>query len=42
MTPGVNEVVSAVLSDAFPDRPVAEVSGVGPSWNGANETFGVE
>ncbi|WP_049983596.1 phosphotransferase family protein [Halorubrum sp. BV1] len=38
----MNEVVSAALSDAFPDRTVAEVSEAGPSWNGANETFGVE
>jgi len=38
----VNEVVSAVIGDVFPDRPVAELSGAGPSWNGANETLGVE
>ncbi|MFC6772484.1 aminoglycoside phosphotransferase family protein, partial [Halorubrum pallidum] len=38
----VNETVSTVLRDDFPDRSVAELFDVGPSWNGANETVGVE
>ncbi|MFD1568998.1 phosphotransferase family protein [Halorubrum laminariae] len=37
-----NEVVSSVIRDAFPDRPVAELCEVGTSWNGANETLGVQ
>ncbi|WP_460561356.1 phosphotransferase family protein [Halorubrum pallidum] len=38
----MNETVSTVLRDDFPDRSVAELFDVGPSWNGANETVGVE
>ncbi|MFW5917841.1 MAG: phosphotransferase family protein [Halorubrum sp.] len=37
----MNEAVVSALDEAFPDRTVAKLSGVGPSWNGANETVGV-
>ncbi|QWC20059.1 aminoglycoside phosphotransferase family protein [Halorubrum sp. 2020YC2] len=33
--------VARALREAFPGRPVDRVTGVGPSWNGANETVGV-
>ena len=33
--------VATALADAFPGRTVDETVGVGPSWNGANETVGV-
>lgn len=36
-----HEIVLTVLRDAFPNRTIVEVSGVGPSWNGANETVRV-
>ncbi|GAB7008234.1 phosphotransferase family protein [Halorubrum trueperi] len=38
----MNEAVTTALDEAVPDRPVASFRGVGPSWNGANETVGVE
>lgn len=37
----MDDPVTAALADAFPDRTVAELVGVGPSWNGGNETVGV-
>jgi len=37
----MDERVAAALDEAFPDRSVAGTFGVGPSWNGANETVGV-
>jgi len=36
-----SEPISRALSAAFPDRSVERLTGVGPSWNGANETVGV-
>ena len=33
--------IERAVSAAFPDRSVARLTGVGPSWNGANETVGV-
>ncbi|WP_424014837.1 phosphotransferase family protein [Halorubrum xinjiangense] len=33
--------IERALRAAFPDRTVDRVTGVGPSWNGANETVGV-
>ncbi|WP_435073393.1 phosphotransferase family protein [Halorubrum sp. HHNYT27] len=33
--------IDAVLDTAFPDRSVDRLTGVGPSWNGANHTVGV-
>lgn len=36
-----SEPVKRALRAAFPDRTVDRVTGVGPSWNGANETVGV-
>ncbi|PSQ54900.1 aminoglycoside phosphotransferase [Halobacteriales archaeon SW_8_68_21] len=33
--------ISMALDAAFPDRSVERLTGVGPSWNGANETVGV-
>ncbi|ELZ39994.1 aminoglycoside phosphotransferase [Halorubrum californiense DSM 19288] len=33
--------IDRALAAAFPDRPVERLTGVGPSWNGANETVGV-
>jgi len=37
----MDERVATALGDAFPGRTVDETFGVGPSWNGANETVGV-
>ncbi|MFC7188221.1 phosphotransferase family protein [Halorubrum yunnanense] len=37
----MNESATAALREAFPERPVERLTGVGPSWNGANETVGV-
>ncbi|SDF61627.1 Phosphotransferase enzyme family protein [Halorubrum xinjiangense] len=36
-----SELIERALAAAFPDRTVDRVTGVGPSWNGANETVGV-
>ncbi|WP_434522353.1 phosphotransferase family protein [Halorubrum sp. AS12] len=36
-----SEPIERSLRAAFPDRTVDRVTGVGPSWNGANETVGV-
>ncbi|QAU14350.1 aminoglycoside phosphotransferase family protein [Halorubrum sp. BOL3-1] len=36
-----SEPISRGLAAAFPDRAVKRLTGVGPSWNGANETVGV-
>jgi len=36
-----SEPISRALSAAFPDRTPDRLTGVGPSWNGANETVGV-
>ncbi|WP_154018048.1 phosphotransferase, partial [Halorubrum sp. AJ67] len=36
-----SEPISRALSAAFPDRIPDRLTGVGPSWNGANETVGV-
>ncbi|RLM67822.1 phosphotransferase family protein [Halorubrum sp. Atlit-26R] len=36
-----SEPIERALGEAFPDRTVDRVTGVGPSWNGANETVGV-
>ena len=36
-----SEPIQRALRAAFPDRTVDRVTGVGPSWNGANETVGV-
>ncbi|WP_050033207.1 phosphotransferase family protein [Halorubrum halophilum] len=33
--------VATALDEAFPDRHVDRTFGVGPSWNGANETVGI-
>ncbi|WP_193310242.1 phosphotransferase family protein [Halorubrum halophilum] len=33
--------VATALGAAFPNRSVSDTFGVGPSWNGANETVGV-
>ncbi len=38
----MDDPVAAALPDAFPDRTVDELVGVGPSWNGGNETVGVD
>ncbi|WP_123624084.1 phosphotransferase family protein [Halorubrum sp. CSM-61] len=37
----MDERVETALGEAFPDRSVDRTFGVGPSWNGANETVGV-
>lgn len=37
----MDDALATALSDAFPGRSVERVTGVGPSWNGANETVGV-
>ncbi|OYR39085.1 aminoglycoside phosphotransferase [Halorubrum sp. Ib24] len=37
----MNDAAAAALADAFPERSVERLTGVGPSWNGANETVGV-
>ncbi|EMA63359.1 phosphotransferase family protein [Halorubrum lipolyticum] len=37
----MDERVATALSEAFPGRSVDRTFGVGPSWNGANETVGV-
>mgnify|MGYP000406165003 CR=1 FL=1 len=37
----MNEAAAAALAEAFPERSVERLTGVGPSWNGANETVGV-
>ena len=37
----MDERVATALGEAFPDRSVDRTFGVGPSWNGANETVGV-
>ncbi|WP_144921034.1 phosphotransferase family protein [Halorubrum salsamenti] len=37
----MDERVATALSEAFPERLVDRTFGVGPSWNGANETVGV-
>ncbi|TKX74900.1 aminoglycoside phosphotransferase family protein [Halorubrum sp. GN11_10-6_MGM] len=36
-----SEPIKRALDAAFPDRTVDRLTGVGPSWNGANETVGV-
>jgi aminoglycoside phosphotransferase (APT) family kinase protein len=36
-----SEPIERALGAAFPDRTVDRLTGVGPSWNGANETVGV-
>ena len=36
-----SEPIDRALAVAFPDREVDRLTGVGPSWNGANETVGV-
>jgi aminoglycoside phosphotransferase (APT) family kinase protein len=36
-----SEPIERALGAAFPDRSVDRVTGVGPSWNGANETVGL-
>ncbi len=38
----MNDPVETALAAAFPDRSVEELVGVGPSWNGGNETVGVD
>ncbi|ESS03304.1 MAG: putative aminoglycoside phosphotransferase [uncultured archaeon A07HR67] len=38
----MNDPVETSLAAAFPDRSVEELVGVGPSWNGGNETVGVD
>jgi aminoglycoside phosphotransferase (APT) family kinase protein len=37
----MNEAVTTALGAAFPGRSVERLTGVGPSWNGANDTVGV-
>lgn len=37
----MNETAAAALREAFPERSVERLTGVGPSWNGGNETVGV-
>ncbi|WP_435095013.1 phosphotransferase family protein [Halorubrum sp. N11] len=37
----MDERVATALGEAFPERAVDRTFGVGPSWNGANETVGV-
>jgi aminoglycoside phosphotransferase (APT) family kinase protein len=37
----MDERVETALGEAFPGRSVDRTFGVGPSWNGANETVGV-
>jgi len=36
-----SDAVATALGEAFPERSVRRLTGVGPSWNGANETVGV-
>ncbi|EMA63489.1 aminoglycoside phosphotransferase [Halorubrum distributum JCM 13561] len=36
-----SDPIDRALAAAFPDREVDRLTGVGPSWNGANETVGV-
>ncbi|WP_281193792.1 phosphotransferase family protein [Halorubrum sp. F4] len=38
----MDDPVEAALAAAFPDRRVEGLVGVGPSWNGGNETVGVD
>lgn len=38
----MNDPVETALAAAFPDRSVDGLAGVGPSWNGGNETVGVD
>jgi len=38
----MDERVETALGEALPGRPVDRTFGVGPSWNGANETVGVD
>jgi len=37
----MNEAVTTALGAAFPGRSIERLTGVGPSWNGANDTVGV-
>jgi len=37
----MEETVETALGAAFPGRVIDRTFGVGPSWNGANETVGV-
>ena len=37
----MDERVATALCEAFPSRSIDRTFGVGPSWNGANETVGV-
>lgn len=37
----MEETVGTALGEAFPGRVIDRTFGVGPSWNGANETVGV-
>ncbi|SFR45435.1 MULTISPECIES: phosphotransferase family protein [Halorubrum] len=41
MDGGESTAIPRALTEAFPDRAVDRLTGVGPSWNGANETVGV-
>ena len=41
MDGAASEPIERALAVAFPDRTVDRLTGVGPSWNGANETVGV-
>ncbi|MGM0447122.1 MAG: phosphotransferase family protein [Methanobacteriota archaeon] len=41
MDGAASEPIERALAAAFPGRTVDRVTGVGPSWNGANETVGV-
>jgi aminoglycoside phosphotransferase (APT) family kinase protein len=41
MDGGEPSPIERAVSVAFPDRPVDRLAGVGPSWNGANETVEV-
>ncbi len=38
----MDDPVRTALDDAFPDREIEGLVGVGPSWNGGNETVGVD
>ncbi len=38
----MDDPVAAALPEAFPDRVVERLVGVGPSWNGGNDTVGVD